>query len=373
MISAYVILNAQKISGLLTDIYEQFILFIRENVSQPKRKGNSILRVTTYDIARICGVSQATVDRALNNRSNIRQHTKEKIMKTAAELGYRPSNLPQYLKTGKTNTIGIILPKAILFYTELIGHLTNILKVQGYQTCISFSDFNVEQEKQYLAEFLSMDVDGIILFPVSDDGTEIRKIINSGIPVVTLIRKMKNYNFDFVSINYAKVSEQAIQYLIDLGHRKICYYTIWDSSSNLYTYNQRMKGYESALKKNGIPVEPKLIVRDTDSYQLLQELLHSENRPTAFYCFNDINAIGLVSYLNSIALNVPRDLSIISFDNTDMLRYFTPRLTSISYPYHELCAKAAEILLNKIKSPSDETQTCIFDAHIVYRKSCGRI
>lgn len=331
------------------------------------------MRTTTYDIAEACGVSQATVDRALNNRSNIRPDTKKRILKAAEEMGYRPSNLPQYLKTGKTNIIGIIFPKAVLFYTQLISHFTRLLKVMGYHTCISFSDYNVEQEKEYLAEFLKMNVDGIILFPTNDDGSEIRKIINAGTPVVTLIGKLKNYNFDFVSVNYIKISEQSIQYLVDLGHRNICYYAIWDSSSNLYTYNQRLKGYENALKKNGIPFNHHLIVRDTEDYQVIRELLQSEDCPTAFFCFNDSSAIGLISYLNTLNIQVPEDVSIISFDNIDMLRFFNPGLTSISYPYEEMCTKAVEILLNKIKNPAAENQVEIFNAHIVHRRSCKKI
>lgn len=328
------------------------------------------MRVTTYDIAQACGVSQATVDRALNNRSNIHPQTKDAILKMAAEMGYQPSSVPQYLKTEKTNTIGIILPKAATFYTQLIGNFTNILKAHGYHTCVSFSDFNIEQEKEYLAEYLSMNVDGILLFPIHDDGSEIRKIIQAGIPVVTLIRKLKNYDFDFISVDYARVSQQATEYLIGLGHRKICYFTIWDSSSNLYTYRQRLRGYENALKKHDIPLNERLLVRDTEDYQVLRDLLSHEDRPTAFFCFNDLNAMGLVSYLSSVGYNVPGDFSLISFDNTDMLRYFTPALSSISYPYQELCSSAVDLLLRRIQNPEGEPESLVFKAYIVHRHSC---
>lgn len=328
------------------------------------------MRVTTYDIAEMCEVSQATVDRALNNRSSIKAETKEKILRVAQEMGYRPNSLPTYLKTGSTKSIGVILPKPDLFYAELIARFTKICKLYGYHVCISFSDFNVELEKEYLAEFLSANMDGIIIFPVKDDGNEIKKIIDSGIPVVTLIRRIKNYNFDFVSSNYSHISKQAIEYLINLGHKNICYFTIWDTSANLYTYNERLHGYKNALTQNNIPVDYRFIINDTDDYQIIRELLRSDNRPTAFFCFNDLNAIGLVSFLNSLHFQVPNDFSVISFDNLDMLKYFNPGLTSISYPYDDMCAKAVEILLNKIRNQSTETHSYIFDAHLVIRGSC---
>jgi len=331
------------------------------------------MRVTTYDIAKACGVSQATVDRALNNRSKIRAETKEKILKAVEEMGYRPTSLPTYLKTGKTNTIGVIMPDPTLFYAELIASICKAARIQGYHIHISFSGFNAEIEKEYLAEYLNSNVDGIILFPVSEDGSEIKKIINAGVPVVTLVRKLKNYNFNFVSIDYCKIAEQAIQYLIDLGHTKICYFTIWDNSSNLYTYRERLKGYENALKKNDIALNPRFIVRDSNGFQILRELLDADDKPTAYFCFNDLTTIGLVSFFNSLRIRIPNDVSIISFDNVDALKYFSPGLTSIAYPYDEMCGKAVDILVDKIKNNTPESESSIFEARLIQRYSCRKI
>lgn len=328
------------------------------------------MRVTTYDIAKACGVSQATVDRALNNRSNIKPDTKERILNAARELGYRPSYVPTYLKTCKSNTIGVIMPSASYFYAELMSSITEAARVHGYHTCISFSNFNEELEKEYLSEYLRTNVDGIILFPTGDDGSEIRRIINAGVPVVTLVRKLKNYNFDFVTINYASVSEQAVQYLITRGHSKICYFTIWDSSSNLYTYRERLRGYETALKKHDITIDPRYIIRDSKNFQLLKELLTDYENPTAYFCFNDLSAISLMNFLNLHDIKVPQDASIISFDNIDVLKYLSPGITSIAYPYDDISAKAMEILIGKINNETNEPKSCIFDARIIHRNSC---
>ena len=330
-------------------------------------------RVTTYDIALACGVSQATVDRALNNRSNIKKETRDLILRTAAEMNYRPSNLPTYLKTGKTQTIGIIVPKAGPFYTELLGAETKAAKMRNYHAMISFSEFNYVLEGEYLSGYLKTNVDGIIVFPVTDDGSEIKKIIQAGVPVVTLIRKIKNYNLDFVSVNYARAAEKAIQYMIDMGHRKIGYFTIWDKSSNLYTYNERLRGIENAMKKNGLAIDPKHIICDTEDYQLVHALALKRELPTALLCFNDLNAIGLISFLNSLDLKVPGDISLVSFDNIDMLRYFNPGITSISYPYDDIAETAIHLLLDRIENPSEEATTYLLETQMVRRNSCRRM
>ncbi len=330
-------------------------------------------RTTTYDIAQACNVSQATVDRALNNRSNIKKETKELILRTAVKMNYRSSSLPEYYEAKKSNVIGIILPASLPFYTELLVSITQAAKMQGFHTMVSFSNFNLEQEKQCLAEYLKISVDGIIVFPVGEDGTEIKKVLQMGIPVVTLIRKIKNYNFDFISMNYEQAASLATQYLIDLGHTRIGYFTIWDSSANLYTYNKRLKGIKHAMKLNGLILEDRYVLQDTDNCQLINNLVANNNLPTAFICFNDLNAIHLLSFLNSVDIKVPDRISIVSFDNISMLRYITPQITSIEYPFDDIAETAVGTLLMRAKNQDSERIVKLFDAKIIRKSSCKKL
>ncbi len=330
-------------------------------------------RITTYDIAKACGVSQATVDRAMNNRSNIKKETRDLILSTAAQLNYHKANLPSYYKAGKSKIIGIIVPAALPFFADLLVSVTKAAKIQGYHTMVSFSEFNIELERKCLAEHLKINADGIILFPLGDDGSEIKKIMQMGIPVVTVIRKIKNYNFDFVSINYEQASARATQYLLDLGHKKIGYFTIWDNSSNQYTYNKRLKGIVRTLEANGLSLEQQHVILDTDNCQNVHNLIHNDNMPTAFICFNDINAIRLMSFLNTMNIKVPDDISLISFDNMSMLHYITPGVTSVSYPFDDIAEAAINTLIHRVDGLDSEAIIKLFDTQIVRRESCKRL
>ena len=309
------------------------------------------MKVTTKEIASICGVSIGTVDRALHNRSGIKAETKEKILKVAKELGYRPHRLARSLKQGKTMTIGVVIfDLDNQFFSQLVTAIEARAYESGYFVYLTITDGDPKEEMEYLDHLSGLNVDGMILFPVNGgrDFAQYLKSLNT--PIVTIGNRVSK-TFPFIGIKDRQAIKDAVGYIASKGYQQIIYVSPpleYKGKENIYSVEERLAGYREGLKEIASPHKP-VIIRDKTYLNILEHAsLH--NGKTAILCSSDIYALEILNHLRAKGLSVPENVGLMGFDNIKALKYVTPSLATIAYPIKEMGTKAVDCLLAQINS-----------------------
>ncbi|HWR15332.1 MAG TPA: LacI family DNA-binding transcriptional regulator [Terriglobales bacterium] len=350
-------------------------------MANPTQSAKKRKVATLADVARAAGVVAMTASRAINGTGYVSDSVRQRVMKAAQELNYRPNMLARSLKVSRLHAVGIMLPDiANPFSAELVAGLQDVLNQAGYSAFLATANRSVEQEKAALRAFVDHRVDGIL---VATRGTElgnetIAAIIRQGVPVVTVGRPIANATVDMVTANHWKGAYEAVTHLIDKGHKRIGFVGVSpDHASNL----RRYQGYADALAAHGIPVRSEYVVgpavspayaTEQDGYAAMTQLGKLKQRPTAIFARNDYTAIGALRAAQELGLHVPRDLAVASFDNTPLSEFTTPPLTTVAQPITEQGRHAAQFLLDRIegrfKGPGREV--CL-ECHLIVRASSG--
>ncbi len=327
------------------------------------------IKVTSNVIAEMCGVSQGTVDRALNNRPGISQKTRERILETAEKLGYRPHLLARSLAKGCTMTIGLVVFDLYnRFFAQLANAIESSARQQGYIVYLTLTDKDGDAEKACIEHLMSRQVDGLILFSVNQ-GTEFGEYLkNLKIPLVTLGNRIQE-EFPFIGIDDYRAMKDAALHIAHKGYERIIYISpplAYRKKSNIYAQEQRLYGYLDALKESGKGREP-ITIEGRDYLQKLDSINLKDGGRTAVLCSSDIYALEVLRHLEARGLSVPEDVGLMGFDNIDMLRYVKPSLATVSYPFEELGVKALECVLNQMQGNSYITDRLL--AHTIVEGS----
>jgi LacI family transcriptional regulator len=345
-------------------------------------------QITSKDVARLAGVSRSTVSLVLNKVSNVKiaQETKEKVWKAAQELNYRPNVLAQSLKTNRSKIIGLLIPSIVNpFFPFIAQGVEDIAVENGYNVflCNTFRDKT--KEENYIGTLAGKQVDGIIVASSIGDPLILKEAQKRKIPTVTFDRRMEHNGFDSVYFDNVTGGEMAVNYLFSLGHRNIGFIT---TSLETVSHSDRLTGYRNAHQKAGIPVNENYI-RD-DHYQnkgnkssvyemniglkLASELLLQCPEVTAVFAVNDTIALGVIK-LRQKGIGIPKDLSVIGFDNISLAEIVTPALTTIAQPTYQMGQQAAKLLISKIsknKNESNDLHLMTFSPKLIIRDSCTR-
>ena len=313
------------------------------------------MKITTKELAELCGVSIGTVDRALHDRGGIKAETKEKILKLAKELGYRPHRLAQSLKQGKSMTIGLVVfDLENQFFSQLVTTIEANAILQEYFVYLTITDGKPEDEMGYLDHLSSLNVDGIIIFPVNRgrEFTQYLKSLNT--PIVTIGNRVASA-FPFIGIKDRLAIADAVGDIASKGYRRIIYVSpplSYRGKGNIYSVEERLAGY-----REGIKVHPSLgrtvIIKDKKYLQTLGDMDLRQEK-TAILCSSDIYALEILNFLREKSLRVPEDVGVMGFDNISVLKYVRPSLATIAYPIQEMGKKAVDCLLGQINS-----ETCL--------------
>ncbi|WP_312092910.1 LacI family DNA-binding transcriptional regulator [Niallia sp.] len=310
------------------------------------------MRVTVKDIAKYCGVSAGTVDRALNNRPGIKEKTKKRILEAAKELNYRPDFTARSLVKGRSMTLGIVL---FDLYNRSIAQLLNAVELKakeyGYYLYITLTNKNPLSERECIEYLTNHKVDGIILFTVNK-GKKFNEYLHSlSIPVVTIFNYVSD-DWEHFGIKEREAMRKGTQYVIDKGYSKfvyICPPLRKMGEANIYTQEERLYGFLEALeeKKGG---ETPLIIKEQEYIKALDEIKLNGSGKTAVICACDYYALEVMNYLKSKHLRIPEDVGLMGFDCIDVLKYIEPKLSTIYYPVEEIGIKAVENLVAKIEN-----------------------
>lgn len=308
--------------------------------------------VTIHDIAKKLNITASTVSRALNHHPKISEKTKQKVLHIANELGYQPNSIASSLRTGKTKTIGMVVPRINRnFIANIIAGAEKLLQQHGYNLIICQSEENYEQEVKAINTLMHSKVSGILISISSQTKTSehLYKVILKNIPLVQFDRVIKSISTPCVVNDNYNAAYNATLYLIRKGYRKIHLF-----SGPLYVniYNERYNGFKNALLENNIIYTDELvhegvITRET-GYEKAMQLLVRKDKPDAILATSDYSALGTLLAAQHLKLNVPNDLGIIGFANEPFTDLTTPTLTTVEQHAQQMGITASKILLNQI-------------------------
>ncbi|MDZ7717213.1 MAG: LacI family DNA-binding transcriptional regulator [Balneolaceae bacterium] len=333
---------------------------------------------TLKEVAKKAEVSITTVSRVINGSSKVNDETRERVQKAMTKLDYQPNRVAQRLRNsnGRSKLLGLIIPDIQnQFYSNIVRGIEDVTYGNDFAVILCNSDENPNKERFYLEVLKSESVDGIILPPIHQFGDEIDSIIELGIPIVCVDRKLMRKKVDTVVIGNDKGGYDAVSHLIELGHKKIAILT---SSLQFSSFEERQKGYERALKENGIEIDKRLIKegdpRSSETARALaDELLSLDTPPTAIFATNNLMTLGVLEAVNNHDLKIPEDISIIGFDDLPWAKAISPSLTTVKQPAYEMGQKAAELFFKRVEDPSREPEVIVMDPKLIIRNSTARL
>ena len=328
------------------------------------------------DVAQYAGVSKSTVSQFLNGRYDyMSKATKESIEAAIKELNYVPNPIARSLKTDKTKTIGLIVRDVTGYYTsEAIRGIDDYCKSKGYTAIIYNTDFDPAEEAKALSALTRLHVDGIILAPAGENTEQIKEVAERGTPVVEFQIEHDDSVKNIITADYEQAVFEATEYLIDLGHKDIAFFT--QEFEDVKSRRDRYLGYERALLENGLSVREELIQiwrREQGFEQSPASLLKTENPPTAFFTQHLAITTDILKDLNQAGVVIPEDVSVIGFDDLPLAEFFKVPITAIRQDSYRVGAEAAKMVLDNINDKSLAPQKLLVPCTLVARESCKKL
>ncbi|MCG0276475.1 MAG: LacI family transcriptional regulator [Thermosediminibacteraceae bacterium] len=311
---------------------------------------------TIKDIARLAGVSITTVSRALNGYPDVSEATRQKIKKIAEELNYTPNSIARGLVMKKTNTVGLVVSEIIKpgvyhpFFLEILAGIKAALRRSGYDIILFTVDHESQGKVSYERLCKERKVDGTIVQGLKLSDPYIEQIKSTDIPTVMIDIPILTEKVGYVSSDNVKGAFDAVNYLVQLGHREIGFINGHKDAAVSF---ERLEGYRKALEHNGIRYDDRYVVYGDYTQQsgaeAFKKLILEVPGITAVFCASDLMAVGALKAAYEIGKKVPEDISIMGFDDIELSTIITPNLTTIRQEKYKMGYKAAELLLSIIK------------------------
>lgn len=322
------------------------------------------------DVARLAGVSVATVSRALSNPEKVSPESLEKVHKAIAEVGYRPNMLARNFRSARAYAVVVLVPDiANPFYSLFIRALEDRAHQKGYAVLLGDTRGTPEREMEYIRRVETRLADGIVQLRPSSEKSQ--NNIPADVPCVNACGCEYTVG-PAIRIDNRGAAKSMVNYLISLGHRRIG--VISGLKDNPHAID-RLEGYKEALADAGIPFEKELIAEgDFTMWSGLNaafQFCNMKNRPTAIFSMNDEMAIGAMQTLKSQGIRIPEDISVTGFDDIAYAKYSDPSLTTISQPAEEMGKMAMDMLLKVIEGEPLSQRECVLPTEFIIRKSTG--
>lgn len=326
-------------------------------------------------VADQAGVSTATVSRVINNTSYISPETAEKVWKAIDELGYYPNINARGLASGKSSLLGLIVSDIVNpFFPDLVKSFEESAFEKGFEIIMANTNYDPARTALRVRSLIERRVDGVAVMTSEMDRSMIDKFSTRGIPIVFLDTGKVKKNISNIRINYEYGISEAIEHLLDLGHREIGFIS---GPLNLKSARIRRKAFLEFLKKRGIIERDELIA--SGDYKIgggkkaMTKLLKLKKRPTAVFVSNDLTAIGALQTLRSNGLHVPEDMSLIGFDDIAFAESVDPPLTTVNLSRTKIAQCAFESLFELINGTDKKGKEISVDTKLVIRESTAKL
>ena len=334
-------------------------------------------KITIKDIARIARVSPATVSLVLNDRPGVGSDTRYRILRTARELNYQPNLVARSLVTRQSATIAMIITNTRNpIFPEIAAGVVEVLREKGYSLSLVATFDDEEIEAKELVNLRARGVDGIIVSSALVNSANICRLVESGFPVVSVLRRVYNCTgLDYVIVDNVQGGYLAVEHLIGLGHTRIA---VIKGPANTSTGIERFEGAVNALREHGVPLPENLIFAGDffkqcgyiGTHHFLS--LPQAQRPTAIYACNDEMAMGAFEAILDAGFRIPEDIALVGFNNVEATGLRTIEITTIDQQPHQMGRLAALRLLEKLQArrPLDVYRK-VLNARLIIRRSCG--
>lgn len=335
---------------------------------------------TIEDVADHADVSKSTVSAVINDRDVVKETTRQRVLDAIETLNYRPrGSARRGFKAPSGKSFGFVIKEADNpYYSEVQMGIQEVADEHGYLTFVSSSEGRFEDEKQIVKQFSSKDLDGLIITPILNEDTDLSHIFElkrNNIPFV-LLEGVQGIQAHLVDIDNVQASSNAVEHLIELGHEHIVHFAGPEYSKHS---NERIEGVRRAFSRSPLIFGDENVVQVGDSWAEGYEKARayfseaessSEDTPTAITCYNDLVALGAMKGLRELGWDVPEDVSVVGFDDLNLLDYVPIPLTTIRVPKHEMGSRAAELLVQQIQGNGTESpQRISLNAELVVRSS----
>lgn len=311
---------------------------------------------TIKDIAKLCGVSRATVSAVLNSKPGVREKTRNKVLSVIREHGLQNRLIARSLMGHFSQLVAVVVPNLDNpFYTELVGGCTSVLKAHGNHMVCHPTDDSIEDEEGTLEALLGYDLGGYILASVQEEGSydHVQRVLDSGKPFVA-VAPVPGLDTHYVTFEDRRGSKEATDYLVAKGHRNI----VCLAARRGVSAKERILGFMESLLDHNLSFDDSMVTRfepeSGAAYRVALEILKRPARPTAMLCFNDMVAIDVYRAAHELHLRIPDDISVVGFDDISMASFLGPPLTTVSTGAHEIGRTAAEILLQAIAGEAND-------------------
>lgn len=337
-------------------------------------------KVTIGDVAKMAGVSTATVSHVINNTRFVSEETRAKVDWAIETLGYAPSAVARSLATNVSQIIGIVVSDITNpFFPAVVRGIEDKIRADRYHMVLANTDEDPAREEELVQLLTRQRVDGLIIAPTGVPCPPLVALVDSGVPVVQIDRTSPDVDAPAVVVDNEEGAYRAASYLIGLGHRRIaCLMGI----SAISTQSERLKGWRRALLEAGLPAGDDLVVHADPRFygtlpdeagavlparpgqerpilpsasEALHDLLQSTERPSAIFALTNQLALNMVYALSAAGLQIPGDISVVTFDDPDWAPLFCPPLTAVRQPAYQMGMVAADMLMRMIRNETVES------------------
>lgn len=333
--------------------------------------------VTLKEIAKELGMSAMTVSRALNNKDNVDENTKKRVVEKANSMGYTPNHVAKSLVSRKTFTIGVVIPEINhAFFSEVISGIEEVTYKRNYQLFLTNSAELAEREKSSINALQSKRVDGILIScaETANDVDYYKKIIDSGLPFVFFDRCVENLGASCVGVNDYESSKIITTHLIDHGYSRIAHLC---GAEDVSIAGKRMRGFGDALNERGLLVDDTLIeesgFNEKGGYKAMKLILErtGDNPPRAVLAVNDPAAFGAIKAIKEAGFSIPGDIAIVGFSDDIRSELIECPLTTIRQPAFLIGKTAAQKLIDTIDNRDEPIESIELKNELIIRRSCG--
>lgn len=320
----------------------------------PLRAANASIR----DVAQRAGVSIATVSRAVNGISTVAPELAERVWSAIKEVGYVPNNQARALVSGRSHLLGLVVSEITNpFFPELVQEFENLAVEQGYEVFIGTTNYESARTEALIRRMLQRSVDGVAVMTFGIEQELIQRLVERAFPVVFVDAGPDLPNIRVLKINYAEGIREAVQHLAALGHRKIAFVS---GPLHMRSAVARRDAFHAAMAELGLQIPPEHHVEGTHTMEggirASESLLALGELPTGIVCSNDMTAIGVLHGLYRSNNAVPRDVSIVGFDDIHLAQFMLPPLTTVQMSCKHLAAAAVQALRAGIEPNHPQAQ-----------------
>lgn len=343
-----------------------------------KKKLEAKKKTTIKDIGDLLGLTPSAVSKALNDHPRISAKTKLAVKEAAIKLQYQPNFLSSALRKGKSNLVGLIVPRINTnYYASVIENIEDVLNKNGYHVIMAQTNESFKKECESIDNLLNIQVDGIIASIAHEtvDFDYYKKIKEKGVPLILFDRGENDLEVDYIGIDDYNCSHLIVAHLVQQNYKRIAHIT---GFRHTRIFNNRIRGFRDALQKFGLPIEKELIIESNlqieDGRRIMKSLLENKNRPDAVYAASDNAALGALQVLLEENIKVPEEIAVVGFGNELFGTIIKPEISTINQFSAEIGKQAALAFLERISHPKRKVSLnkIILEAELLIRNSSER-